>query len=124
MSNVTPVDLLVACVTVPAEPVVYPNLPVAEIKISLVEVILVAVAVPNEGVVKTGLPVQLLKSPLEGKPNVGVIKIALVNVGAVNINESVICRVTSPCATGNTSVVAAVVAMGSSVIAISAILYP
>jgi len=88
--NATPVDLLVACVTVPPEPVVYPNLPAAEIKIlpaaviSPVEVILtmevilpvevvlpvmlsvVAVALPSAGEVKTGLPVQLLKLPLAG----------------------------------------------------------
>jgi hypothetical protein len=66
----------------------------------------------------------LLKLPLAGVPNAGVINEALVSVGDVNIKESVICLVTSLCTTGNTSVVAAVVAMGSSVIAISLILYP
>jgi hypothetical protein len=88
------------------------------------DVMVVAVALPSEGAVNTGLPVQLLRSPLVGVPNAGVIKTAFVNVGEVNINESVICRVTSLCTTGNISVLAAVVAMGSSVIAISLILYP
>ena len=80
--------------------------------------------VPNAGVISVGLPVQFVKLPLVGVPIAGVIKVGLVINVFVNSSVLVSCLVTPDCTMGNTSEPDVELAVGKAEIAMVVIINP